>query len=96
MLWHVITAQLGVLTEPARLELETKIARLDEIDEIRWFRSARDVERPGNTAFIAVLVDRAALERYRVHPIHLDLAQALRDNHVVVHRLDLDELPMPA
>jgi hypothetical protein len=96
MLWHVVTVELGTVSDQVRLDLEAKIDQLREIEEIRWFQSGRDVERPGNTAFISVLVDRAALERYRAHPIHLQLAQALRDSHVVVHRLDLDNLPAPS
>ena len=96
MLWHVVTMELGGLSEAARQELEAKVERLREIDDIRWFRSARDMERPGNTAFISVMVDKEALERYRIHPVHQTLAQSLRDNHIVVHRLDLDGLPEPS
>ena len=96
MLWHVVTLDVAALDARVRLSLEKKIFKLREIDEILWFHSGRDVERPGNTAFITVFADRAALERYRIHPTHLELAQALRDSHTVVHRLDLEDLPLPS
>jgi len=96
MLWHVVSLDAAHLDETARVKLEVAIDKLREIDDIHWFQWGRDVERPGTTAIIAVLVDLDALERYRVHPVHLDLVQAIRESGATVHRLDLDHLPLPS
>jgi hypothetical protein len=75
--------------------LEAKLADVEKIDEVRWFRLRRDVERPANTTFVSVFVDRHALARYRDDPIHLSVADSIRQSKAVVTRLDLEDLPLP-
>jgi hypothetical protein len=95
MLWHVVTLDLAHLDASAREQLEAKLAELEKIDEVRWFRLRRDVERPANTTFVSVFVNRDALARYRVDPIHLSVADAIRQSNSTVTRLDLVDLPLP-
>ena len=59
-------------------------------------RQGRDVERPGTTAFIAVVDDLASVDRYRKHPVHVELAIGIRESGAAVHRLDINDLPLPS
>jgi hypothetical protein len=90
MLLHVVALDLSHLVDKERANLETSLATLEALPDVRGFRLGRDAERPHVTAFAVILPDATALAAYREHPVHLVVAQAIRDSQALVTRVDLD------
>ncbi|MEA2683695.1 MAG: hypothetical protein QOK05_2023 [Chloroflexota bacterium] len=90
MLLHVVALDLSHLADTDRATLETSLATLGGMPDVKGFRLGWDEERPHVTAFAVVLPDATALAAYREHQVHLAVAQAIRDSGARVTRVDLD------
>jgi hypothetical protein len=95
MIWHAISLDVAHLEATARVELETRIARLREIPEVKWFHIGRDAEHPNMTVFICVFEDVAGLASYRISPIHVGAVEAILESRSPGHTFDLAGLPLP-
>ena len=96
MIWHIVRFDLGALDEATRQEIETALAALVSIEEVRWLRVGRDVDEPNVTGLLTAFDDYAGLEAYRVHPEHLPVVERIRSLKVPTVRLDVETDDDPA
>ena len=90
MLWHIVRFRFPDGTDPADREaLERDLAGLDQIEEVRLVRVARDLDDPQVTGLITGFADVEALEVYRDHPDHVPVVQRARELCESVTRLDM-------
>lgn len=89
MIWHVVRFDFSGVDEPTRRDIEERLAGLVAIPEVAWLRVGRDLKEPAVTGLLTAFEDRDALERYRVHPDHVPVVEAIRVAGVGVTRLDL-------
>jgi hypothetical protein len=99
VIWHIVRFEMAHLDEVVRREVESALAGLTTLEEVRWLRVARDLEDPTVTGLITVFDDVDALARYRVHPDHGPVLERLRELDITATRIDIatdddpDDLP---
>jgi hypothetical protein len=99
VIWHIVRFEMAHLDEPVRREVESALAGLAALEDVRWLRVARDLEDPTVTGLITVFDDVDALARYRVDPEHAPVLAQLRDLRIPAARFDIatdddpDDLP---
>jgi hypothetical protein len=96
MLTHVVLFKFKPETtneQAARLEAGLK-GLPPLISEIREFRVGRDVvrsERSHDLALVSAFDDLAALQRYQVHPAHLEVVALVKAHCAGVVAVDFNE-----
>jgi len=96
MLTHVVSFKFKPETTAEQsAQLEAKLKGLPAIiSEIREFRVGRDVvrsERSYDLALISAFDDLAAMQRYQVHPAHLEVVALVKTLCAGVVAVDFNE-----
>lgn len=96
MLTHVVSFKFKPETTTEQVaQLEAKLKGLPAaISEIREFRVGRDVvgsERSYDLALVSAFDDLAAMQRYQVHPAHLEVVSLVRAFCAGVVAVDFNE-----
>ena len=90
MIWHVVTFDMSSIEDATRREIEGRLAKLAELDEVTWLEVSRDRETPTMTGLLSVFANEADLDAYRTHPEHVPVVEDIRARGIPVTRLDLD------
>ncbi len=90
MIWHIVRFDFTGVDPAERRAIEDDLRGLAAIDEVGWLRVAREIGDAEVTGLITVFADEAALDTYRVHPLHTPVVARIRAAGASVIRLDIE------
>ncbi|MBW3621532.1 MAG: Dabb family protein [Actinobacteria bacterium] len=90
MIWHVVRFDFAGVADDLRDDLERQLRGLEDLDCVGFLRVGRDLDQPTVTGLVTGFADAGELDRYRTHPDHLPVVEAIRAAGVATSRIDIE------